>query len=206
MDVASLFYPKLCLGCGRVGAYFCSHCQVKISSFPVSFCPKDTFIWLKNQGLTRKALCRFKYSLTTDLAKELTLLALVKQPLIVKRLKNRLRGFVITPIPLYWHRQNWRGFNQAEILAALMARQLDLEMTVSLIKRVKKTVPQSTLTKPQRQFNLEQAFTIVKAEKVKNKDILIFDDIYTTGETLKQAKKVLQQAGARRVFLMALAG
>ncbi len=177
-----------------------------MTEFPFQARSKDVFIWLKYRDLTKKAIHQLKYRFVTDLARELTLLALRKQPQEAKRFKKELKGYSITPIPLHWQRKNWRGFNQAANLAKILAEQLDLTFKDNLLKRARKTEIQANLSREARQLNLNQAFTVSKEAVIKDQKIIVFDDVFTTGTTLREAGKILKKAGASKVLLMALAG
>jgi ComF family protein len=105
----------------------------------------------------------------------------------------------ITPIPLHWWRKMWRGFNQAEILAHEVARVLNKPVS-PILKRTKNTLFQSTLTAPERKENLENAF--ICSSSLKNKKILLIDDLYTTGATAHAAARELYKQGAASVELL----
>lgn len=105
----------------------------------------------------------------------------------------------IVPIPLYWQRNMWRGFNQSEILAHAVARTLDASLMHPL-KRIKNTRFQSSLSAPERKRNLEDAFLCIMP--VKNKKILLIDDLFTTGATATAAAHELYKHGAAAVELL----
>ena len=202
----SLLYPRLCLGCQTIGSYICPDCQKKINPFPFQFQLKDTFVWLKYQGLTKKAIHQLKYRFTSSLAQDLINLALGKQSQEAERFKREFKDYLITPVPLYWQRKNWRGFNQSASLGKVFAGELNLKFDPNLIKRTKKTELQVNLARQERQTNLKDAFLPINESRIINKKIIVFDDVLTTGTTLREAGKTLKKAGANRVLLMALAG
>ena len=202
----SLLYPRLCLNCQTIGNYICSDCQEKVTGFPFQFQPKDTFVWLKYQGLIKKAIYQLKYRFTSSLAQDLVDLALKKQSQEAKRFKASDQNYLITPVPLHQRRKNWRGFNQSASLGKVFAGELNLKFDPNLIKRTKKTEPQVNLAKSERQTNLKDVFLPINESKIKNKKIIVFDDVFTTGTTLKEAGKTLKKAGANKVLLMALVG
>ena len=156
--------------------------------------------------MTKKAIHQLKYRFVANLARELILLALRKQSSEMKRIKEKFKDYLITPVPLYWQRKNWRGFNQSARLAKILAKQLNLTFEDNLLERVKKTKTQANLYREARQFNLNQAFVASKEDIIKNQKIIVFDDVFTTGTTLREAGKTLKKAGASQVLLMALAG
>jgi len=194
------------LGCQTLGSYICLGCQKKVTGFCPQIYQKDVFIWLRYQGLTRKAIHRLKYRFINNLAQDLVSLALNKLPRETKQFRTNYRGYLITPVPLHRQRKNWRGFNQSASLAKVLAEQLNLTFKDGLLKRVKRTKIQANLPKEDRHSNLDQAFTASKKTEIENQKIIVFDDVFTTGITLREAGKILEEAGVSKVLLMALAG
>ena len=112
----------------------------------------------------------------------------------------------IVPIPLHWRRQWQRGFNQAELLARVVARHSGVPLTKALLRK-KSTQAQAGLSDAQRRTNTEHAFAVVEKHRFacKGKHVLLIDDVLTTGATLSAASRVLRRAGARRVTVMTVA-
>lgn len=109
----------------------------------------------------------------------------------------------VVPVPLHWQRKMWRGFNQAEILAQHVARVMQ-KTVINVLVRNKKTEFQSLLSREERQKNISGVFTINPkyAEQIKNKKIVLIDDLYTTGATAQAAAKELYKAGAESVSIL----
>ena len=112
----------------------------------------------------------------------------------------------IVPIPLHWRRQWQRGFNQAELLARVVARHSGVPLTKALLRK-KSTQAQAGLSDAQRRTNTEHAFAVVEKHRFacKGKHVLLIDDVLTTGATLSAASRVLRRAGARRITVMTVA-
>lgn len=111
---------------------------------------------------------------------------------------------VIIPVPLYWKRLNWRGFNQAEEMANILGKRFNLPVD-SFLKRTKNTLQQARIKdKRERTSNLKNAFKVLG--DVKGKNILLVDDVYTSGATMKECVKVLRKAGISKVYGLVLAG
>ncbi len=111
---------------------------------------------------------------------------------------------IIIPIPLHWQRKIWRGFNQAEILAESLAKKLQ-KSTLYALKRTRHTQFQSTLTAQGRKENLRHVFSLSDknyANQIKNKRILLVDDLYTTGATAEAAIRELYAHGVLSVDLV----
>lgn len=111
---------------------------------------------------------------------------------------------VLMPIPIHQARLRSRGFNQIELILKNLKNDYKID-TKSLIKS-KNTKPQTEIKKKNdRMQNVVGAYSITEPEKVKNKHIILIDDVTTTGSTLKEASKTLRKSGAKRVMCLALA-
>ncbi|MCB6992728.1 ComF family protein [bacterium 210820-DFI.6.37] len=108
---------------------------------------------------------------------------------------------LIVPVPMHRKKEAKRGYNQAKIMAAQLARRMKLPCAAGLLERVRETLPMKGLGAFERHMNLEGAFRISRQShyELKEKRILLVDDIYTTGSTLDACSKVLRQAGAGRI-------
>lgn len=113
-------------------------------------------------------------------------------------LNQKYDGFVIVPIPLNKRKFRSRGFNQAEVIAKILADKYKLQLSNKILLRTKETETQFKFTREQRYQNMENAFDSNK-ENVKDKKILLVDDICTSGATLAEASSVLYKAGAEEV-------
>lgn len=107
---------------------------------------------------------------------------------------------LIVPVPLHSRRRRKRGFNQAEIVAKVLAENTGIPMDAGVMKRVKATSPQKELGDKGRKLNIRGAFAAQKS--VKGENIVLIDDIYTTGSTLNEAARVLKRAGAENVYFL----
>lgn len=107
---------------------------------------------------------------------------------------------LILPIPLSEKRKKERGYNQAEELSLRLSKILNIQHSSNIILRVKHTQTQTHLTKPQRKQNLLNAFKVENKEEIKNKNLLVIDDVITTGATFDEVAKVLKLNGAKSVY------
>ena len=110
----------------------------------------------------------------------------------------------IVPVPVHRSRSHKRGYNQAEVIARSLGRELGIPVDTRLIKRSKKTVPLKNLTLAERQNNLKKAFKLCRND-VKLKTIIVVDDIYTTGSTMDAVAQVLKTAGIERIYCVCAA-
>lgn len=112
---------------------------------------------------------------------------------------------MIIPMPIHPNRYNERGFNQAEILCGEIANRYPKLLNNDILIRIKDTPHQTGLNRDNRLLNLSGAFQITNIKKVKNKKILVIDDIFTTGSTLDECAFALLKAGAKSVQGLCLA-
>lgn len=112
---------------------------------------------------------------------------------------------LILPMPIHPNRLKERGFNQSELLCEVIAKNHPKLVNKDLLIRIKDTPHQTGLNRDNRLMNLSNAFEITNLKKVRNKRILIIDDIYTTGSTLDECAFTLLKAGAKSVIGLCLA-
>jgi competence protein ComFC len=111
----------------------------------------------------------------------------------------------IIPVPLHPKRKKERGFNQAEIIAKELARIKGIELGDKLLVKVKNVPPQTSLKVEERAKNVSGAFLITQKEKIKKKVVLLVDDVYTTGSTIRECSSVLKKAGVKEVKALTVA-
>jgi len=119
-------------------------------------------------------------------------------------LKNPQK-IVITAVPLHKKRLLERGFNQAELLAALVAKKFRFDFQPYLLKRKRYTESQTQLTRKGRQQNLRNAFELQKSLDFSNKNVIIIDDVATTLATLNECAKALKQTNCQQVWGLVIA-
>ena len=111
---------------------------------------------------------------------------------------------LVSYIPLHWMRFMERGYNQAELLAAQVAKHLEID-TLCTLRRNRPTGRQATLGKRDREQNLRGAFKPYRADRFEGKSILLVDDVFTTGSTLAEATRTLIKSGASSVSVLTIA-
>ncbi len=228
MEFLDLLFPKKCVQCKKFGDYLCSDCFASIS-FDVQLlcliCHRPAMFGATHpvctsrytidghlasivyQGVVKKLVYQFKYApYITDLQKLLAALlyeGLIQQPMFHQILQ---RPSVLVPIPLHPVRYRKRGYNQSRILAETLAKQTGVPV-VALIKRVKPTSVQANLGRAERIQNIKDAFIIDDRTHVSTsaQQVLLVDDIITSGATMVEAAKVLKKAGVKEVWGIALA-
>jgi len=188
----------LCPRCGRVyesgdSDRLCSDCQ----SDPPPFARARAAALYDPKGIVGQAIKRFKFDGQ-----------IVYLPLLRSWLQRPVgmalvaEAEVLLPVPLFSKRLKERGFNQAlELARGFPEKTVDFE---SLI-RFKNTRPQVELTGKERRENVKDAFKVTRPAELKSKNILLIDDLYTTGSTAQECAKVLLRAGAARVDVLTVA-
>lgn len=117
---------------------------------------------------------------------------------------RRIKPDALIPVPMYSAKKRVRGYNQAEVLANMLGKCLNVPVRADLVKRVKNTRALKVLNRKERLNNLKNAF-ILEGNSVKLKTIIIVDDIYTTGSTIDGVAEVFQKAGVRNIYFVTLA-
>ncbi len=219
--IKDLLFPKICFNCNRLGKYLCNECCEYLPS-PLHqrciICQKPSLGgWTHPKCVRKQSPARLltlfdyqnklvaqlinsaKLSLAYELLEELADTALSRI-----RIENHLFSqFVICPIPQTKTKLRKRGYNHSEVIAKVWSKNLHMTIDKVLIKP-RNTKEQKQLSKSERKSNLQNAFQINQPEYIP-KQILLIDDITTTGATFREAAKVLLRAGAKTVWCLALA-
>jgi len=205
-----LLFPRFCVQCNQQGSYFCANCanSIKLKRDIEQTNPDlDQLIVALNykNPNVRKLLKLFKYSFARELGKPLS-------QILYRRAKNVLTGKLISYVPLHPKRQHWRSFNQSRVLAdglgfALSQRDAgdDRAGCVGLLEKVRDTCPQAGLLRRKRLENLKGAFRVLDSDLVLGREIVLVDDVSTTGATLSECAHVLKEAGAACVIGLVVA-
>jgi ComF family protein len=127
---------------------------------------------------------------------------------ICGRITPAIEPILIAPVPLHKSKRRQRGFNQSELIARAALRHVDplqFELHTGNLRRVRATVSQTGLTRHQRRENVRGAFTVAYPERVRDRTVVLVDDVYTTGTTLNECARVLRAAGAKQVVVATVA-
>ncbi len=153
-----------------------------------------------------------KYKFITDLAEELIALSFKHFPPDfhsegIPRRGQPQASDILVPVPLHPRRQRWRGFNQAELLGKILAERFKWQVQPKILVRHKHTKPQVGLKGKDRKKNIRGAFKIDENSKFKisKAKFIVFDDVWTTGSTLRECGQVLKRAGAKEIWGLTLA-
>ncbi|MBW6441163.1 hypothetical protein K0B03_04020 [Patescibacteria group bacterium] len=120
--------------------------------------------------------------------------------------KNEPSETILIPVPLHKRRYNWRGFNQAFLLSKCIAIKFGLKLEDGLLIRKRNTRPQTKIRSMiKRKENIKDAFSVAENNCIKNKNVIIVDDVCTTSATLDECAKVIKKAGAKNVWGLVVA-
>lgn len=223
MDVLDWIFPQSCVACGRSGKCLCGSCLEKFQLID-PICPTcgrqstdgvthqkcrqllgldGLFVVWAYEGTVRESIKQLKFRFVKELARDLTTGAIG-----YLRSEHEFRKFLESDpiwigVPLFTIRERWRGFNQADLLASLLAKELNGRFESGVIKRSRFTPQQVGLRGIERRGNMKGAFSV--SSDLKNKTFVLVDDVWTTGATMKEAAKALKSAGAEAVWGFALA-
>jgi len=219
-----ILFPKFCVGCGKEGKYICERCNIFTSEVEPIYFQQEKYgldslisIW-EYEGLMKKAIHQIKYQGVTDIIKEL-----MKTVEIEGMESGPGLASIVAYVPMYKKREKKRGFNQAKIIAQELAKKTSAQggcQVVSLLKKIKDTQPQMELNQEERLKNIKGCFELSLKEvrppeslnadfgevgPLKNLSVLLVDDVYTTGATMRECAKVLKRAGVKKVSGFVLA-
>ena len=204
----NLLFPPKCLLCGRLlekqEQDLCRECRTDGPEYPnrkenLQFLDSFTAVWYY-EGTVRRSLLRYKFYGARSFASGYGRL------LAMKLLQNHPEGFdCLTWIPVSPLRKLRRGYDQVELLAKAVGKELAME-PVPLLKKVRHNRPQSGISDAaKRRANVLGAYREINRQAISGKRILMLDDILTTGATAGEAARVLLTAGAKEVHCAAIA-
>jgi ComF family protein len=229
--VLDAFFPPYCPGCGgESGPVFCDACLAGIAVPPEPLCA-SCGLSLEPSPLSdrcracldrppafrraracavydagdrrgsplRAAVHRYKYERDLAEAPALSALLAARCPLDLGQYD------VLVPVPLHLSRLRWRGFNQAQILVAPLARAAGLLCDPFSLERVRPTDPQVRLDPEARRRNVHGAFRVTRGERIRDRRVLLFDDVFTSGATVDACARELLRSRARSVDVLTLA-
>ncbi|MDF2944733.1 MAG: hypothetical protein K0S01_3591 [Herbinix sp.] len=231
-EILDIIYPVRCPMCNEIvipkGEKICSGCKEKLQyvkeprckrcSKPIeleekeycSDCQRKSFhfdkgyaVWVYDDVM-KHSIANYKYHSKKEYAK-----FYIQEMLQHYRISiEKLAPDVIVPIPIHRSKLLERGYNQADILARGMGKELKIPVASQLLIRNKKTLPQKKLSDKERLRNLQEAFQFnVTAASCFHKGItkvLLVDDIYTTGSTIEACANVLKSRGIKEIYFVVL--
>ena len=224
--ILNIIYPPRCILCQEIipikNNYICKKCSYEDYLIKGNRCEKCSrqivntskklckdcenqnhsyekgFALFEYKGKIKGALYRLKYAREKEVGKALG-------NLIVKYYKNEIKNSkidLIIPVPIHPSKIRKRGYNQAQVIAKQISKDFKIPLRNDILIRIRNTRPQSKLSKKQRANNLVGAFSLNKPIDKSVKNILIIDDIYTTGSTIENCSKILKQNADIKIYFV----
>lgn len=220
--ILDIFYPRCCPVCQKIlknqRRMICPECERKLRPIghprcykcgkPVETgeycrdCEKHAHVFEQGRGIfvydsiMRRSVTRFKYYGCREYG-DFYAKAMYRY---AQRELRKWNPDLIVPVPIHKSKERMRGFNQAEYLAERLSYYSGIPADMELVQKVVKTKSQKKLNALQRRKNLEKAFYVAK--DIRGKDILIIDDVYTTGSTIDAMAGCLKKKGAKNVYFL----
>ena len=228
--LSDLFFPARCINCKKFGDHVCQRCLKTISikkNFECIGCKRNTpfgqtcYLCAKTNSIDQllivadyknlfveKMLKLFKYKFISEMGWSLSVL--MKRYLKWLTLDKKLNIFetnpLLIPVPLHPRRFNWREFNQSELLTKELADTFQMEMITDALERTANATPQADIKeREERLKNLKGIFRVNNKLKMVNREIMLIDDVCTTGATLNECACVLKENGASKVIALVIA-
>ena len=232
--VLDILFPPICLNChialndaeqtrNNAEKYICEKCLSLIKINNTLFCPVCRARLAENRKICHRGapyflatagnyddpvlqnlIHYFKYKRFENLAPILGEL-LIEYLKLLNLETFKLLNFIIIPIPLHPNRERERGFNQAKLLAEITARHFNLPL-IDGLKRIKNNEPQAKMKNSEKRTkNISGCFEIKNPEFIKRKNIILIDDVFTSGTTMNEAVKILKKNGAGKIIALVLA-
>ena len=221
-----MFFPSKCVACGSFGKVLCAKCKNSIK--PVTqdsciicyrnsingqtheTCKKTSYIdnalaIIKYTGAGRDWIGAIKYKRAYSTISEVVSFFPQSWVQKFKKITQYYTDALIVPIPLHKQREKMRGFNQSEKIAKEFSKIINIPISCVLLRVINTPQQAKQPTKNTRKENIKGAFILKQGEVVKNKTIILIDDLYTSGHTAQEAAKILKIAGAKTVLLFTLA-
>lgn len=213
--VLNFFYPNVCGICEKIcDIPICYNCQNKIKKELVIHRKKyiktrnrhfDEHMYLFNyKNFIREKIINYKFKEKSYLYKTFSYIILENEKIISYINKYDY----ITCVPIHKNRKKSRGYNQSElIMKEVCKKNKNLILENDILIKVKDIKPQSSLNKENRKINIYNAYKVneLKKDLIKDKNILIFDDIFTTGSTVNECARILEANGAKRIGILTIA-
>lgn len=207
----NLVYPKRCFWCMKKIneniSYTCEKCSnilkyrlnesLDVSIYDRHFERLITCFLYKDD--IRKKVLEFKFSNKPFLGK------IFAKSMVDILVEKKITADLIIPVPMHYTKYYERGYNQSEILAKYISKELGIKYNTRVLKKIKKTRVQSTLNAIDRRNNVMNTYAVKRKNKIYGKTILLIDDIYTTGATVNECSKVLKENDVGKIIVVTIA-
>ena len=211
--ILNLIYPQRCGICEKINQNaLCKKCEINLKKQAENQILKygediegkyfNELIYIfKYEGQIRKLILDYKFN-----EKSYIYLTFVNFLLKDKKIFKNIQNYdTIIPVPISRKRQKTRGYNQSLLIAKEISKQAKLDLVNNCLIKTKNIIEQSKLTKEEREKNIQNVYKLENKQLIKNKKILLNDDIYTTGSTVNECSKILKQGNPNKIGILVLA-
>lgn len=200
--ILDLFFPPICEMCGKLGeGYICKSCYENIKSYLYKDNHGNNFYLLNYKDIVRDKIIDYKFN-------DKSYLCYMFSEIIIKNKKacDFIKSYdIIIPVPMHKKKKARRGYNQSELIAKIIGKKLKIPNSNSVLEKQINTPMQSMLGKNDRKKYIKNAYKVNNIEKIRNKKVLLADDVYTTGATINECRNVLKLAGAKNIGAIIIA-
>lgn len=209
--IKDLISPKKCYSCKKEWCFLCDKCQLWIKKFDNNnynfdildkYFDEHFILFRYKWELIQKIIRDWKYNHRKDIFEDLWII-LAKE--YKKNVNIDKHNVIVISSPMHFFKKLIRWFNQAEIIWNSFSKYLWLNHNNSIIKKNKQTKSQTKFWKEDRQKNIIWVFSFFNLENVYNKEIILVDDVITTGSTLNEISKVLKEAWVKKITVLSIA-
>jgi len=211
--ILDIVFPNYCIICSRKGPTLCINCLSLAQLSEKEVDPYIYPIYDYRDSIIKKSIWNLKYKNKRDLSKIFAeiLYSRMLEELADLEILDNFKDPILIPIPLSKKRLRERGYNQSLLIAEELEKiNKNKKVSYKLLKNIliknKETTHQAQVkNKKERLQNLIGSFSVINKELIKNRNIILLDDVVTTGATLKEAKKELKKNGARKIIAFTVA-
>ena len=206
----NLIYPNVCGICDKpCKDDLCKKCEINLNNIvktKIDFYQNKNFqkhfYLFKYEGLIKERLIKFKFQDKIYIYK-----AFVNFMIKNKKIYHFLKNYdIIIPVPIHYKRKIIRGYNQSALIANEISKRIStIQYTNNVLFKKINNKPQSTKNKQERLNNVIGVYSTKNESKINHKQVLLLDDIYTTGNTVNECARVLKMAGAKKVDVLTIA-
>lgn len=209
--IFNTIYPPVCGICGKLdNDFLCKKCKIVLNRQSNLLIEKNQNInnnfeeliyFFNYNGIIRDTILNYKFKDKSYIYKTISNF-LLKDEKIFEILKTY---DTIIPVPISKKRQKERGYNQSYLIAKEIAKRTELKLNNQCLFKVKNVVEQSKLNRKERIKNIQNVYCLKNENKIKNKSILLIDDIYTTGSTVNECCKIINKAKPNKIGVLVVA-
>ncbi len=211
INIIDMLFPQVCGICGKLNKEgLCNKCKINLEKLAENGIVNqslegmyfDELIYIfKYEGLIRKFILDYKFH-----EKPYMYISIVAFILKNKIIYEKMQNYdTIIPVPISKKRMKERGYNQSLLIAKKISQSLKIPLQTNCLFKTKNIIEQSKLNKEQRKENIQHVYELKNGEILYNKRILLIDDIYTTGSTVNECSKILQQGMPKKIDVLVLA-